>query len=65
MVFVSTDEEEWWRQMYELGWFIIMDKFEPAELQRVKDAVLQDLQPFKQADGIHFQKTVFFVRGVK
>jgi ubiquinone/menaquinone biosynthesis C-methylase UbiE len=65
MVFVSTDEEEWWRQMYELGWFIVMDKIDPAELQRIKEAVFQDLQPFKQADGIHFQKTVFFVRCVK
>jgi len=65
MVFVSTDEEEWWRQMYELGWFIVMDKIDSAELQRIKEAVLQDLQPFKQADGIHFQKTVFFVRGWK
>jgi len=65
MVFVSTDEEEWWRQMDELGWFIIMDKIDPAELQRIKAAVFQDLQHFKQADGIHFQKTVFFVRGVK
>jgi len=65
MGFVSTDEEEWWRQMYQLGWDIVIDKMEPGELQRIKEAVFQDLQPFKQADGIHFQKTVFFVRGVK
>ena len=63
--FVSTDEEEWWRQMYELGWFTVIDKMDPAEVQRIKDAIFLDLQPFKQADGIHFQKTVFYVRGVR
>ena len=51
--------------MYELGWFIVMDKINPGELQRIREAILQDLQQFKHADGIHFQKTVFFVRGVK
>jgi SAM-dependent methyltransferase len=65
MIFVSTDEEEWWRQMYQVGWDTFIDKIEPAELQRIKDGVFKDLQPFKQADGIHFQKTVFFVQGVK
>jgi ubiquinone/menaquinone biosynthesis C-methylase UbiE len=65
MTFISTDEEEWWRQMYELGWFTVIDKMDPAEVQRIKDAIFQDLQPFKQADGIHFQKTVFYVRGVR
>lgn len=65
MVFLSTDEEEWWRQMYELGWFTVIDKMDPVEVLRIKEAVLADLQPFKHADGIHFQKVVFFVRGVK
>jgi len=64
-VFVSTDEEEWWRQMYEVGWSIVIDKIEPAEVQRIKQAIFQDLQQFKHADGLHFQKTVFFARGVK
>jgi len=65
MIFVSTDEEEWWRQMYQLGWYVVIDKIGPGEFQRLKEAVFKDLQPFKQADGIHFQKTVFFVRGMK
>jgi SAM-dependent methyltransferase len=65
MIFVSTDEEEWWRQMYELGWFTVIDKMNPVDVQGIKEAIFQDLQQFKQADGIHFQKTVFYVRGVK
>jgi len=66
--FVSTDEEEWWRQMRRVGWDSFFKKVESDsadKLQRVKDAILQDLQPYKQADGIHFTKAAFFVCGVK
>ena len=68
MTFVSTDEEAWWRQMLNLGWASLIKKIENAgteELQRVQAAIFSDLRPFKQSDGIHFDKTVFFVRGVK
>jgi SAM-dependent methyltransferase len=66
--FVSTDEEEWWRQMREVGWSSFFEKLEKdpsGRLQRIKDAIFEDLQPFKQPDGIHFTKSVFFVYGVK
>lgn len=65
---VSTDEEEWWRQMLFLDWDSLVEKIENAgteELQRVKGAIFEDLQRYKQADGIHFDKVVFFVSGVK
>lgn len=65
--FVSTDEEEWWRQMQHC-WdsFFKKVKNDSAEkLQGVKEAILQDLQPYKQPDGIHFTKAAFFVCGVK
>jgi SAM-dependent methyltransferase len=65
MTFVSRDEEEWWRQMRQVGWESLIDKIETAERTRIKEAIFQDLQPFKQTDGIHFKKTVFFVRGLK
>lgn len=68
MTFVSTDEEEWWRQMQHLGWDSFMEKIEADgtdRLQRVKEAVFNDLQRYKQADGIRFDKVVFFVCGVK
>jgi ubiquinone/menaquinone biosynthesis C-methylase UbiE len=68
MTFVSTDEEEWWRQMQHLGWEPFIEKIENAgtdRLQRLKGAIFRDLQPYRQADGIHFDKVVFFVRGVK
>ena len=68
MTFVSTDEEAWWRQMLNLGWASLIKKIENAgteELQRVKAAIFYDLRPFKHPDGIHFDKTVFFVSGVK
>ena len=68
MTFVSTDEEEWWRQMRHVGWDSLLEKIEKDgrdRLQRVKEAIFEDLQLYKQADGIHFDKVVFFVRGVK
>jgi SAM-dependent methyltransferase len=68
MTFVSTDEEEWWRQMLNVGWDSLIQKIEDRgsdQLQKVKGAILGDLQRFKQADGIHFDKVVFFCSGVK
>lgn len=65
MTFVSTDEDEWWRQMLHLGWESLVDKIEADELHRVQEAIFRDLQPHRQADGIHFNKVVFFVSAVK
>ena len=68
MTFVSTDEEEFWRQMQEVGWASLLEKFEnqaPAQLSRAKQAILEDLQRYKHSDGIHFDKVVIFARGMK
>ena len=68
MTFISTDEEEWWRQMQHLGWDSFIEKIENVgtdQLQRVKEAIFKDLQHHKQKDGIHFDKVVFFVCGVR
>ncbi len=68
MTFVSTDEEEWWRQMQQIGWDSILEnigKRDADQVQRIKAAIFTDLQAYKHADGIHFDKEVFFVRGVK
>lgn len=68
MTFVSTDEEEWWQQMQHLGWDSLTRKIENGgngRLQRVREAIFKDLQPYKLADGIHFDKAVFFVRALK
>ena len=66
--FVSTDEEEWWRQMSSVGWEAFFEKIEldgADQLKRIKEAIFRDLQPYKQPDGIHFTKSVFFISGVK
>jgi SAM-dependent methyltransferase len=66
--FVSTDEEEWWQQMQSVGWESLIDKIKvnrPDRLRSIKEAILTDIQPFKQPDGIHFTKSVFFVSSVK
>ena len=68
MTFVSTDEEEWWRQMLHIGWDSFLKKGEnngADEVKRIKEAIFEDLQPYKKADGIRFDKVVFYIRGVK
>ena len=68
MTFVSTDEEEWWRQMEQVGWDSLIRKIESGgadRLQRVKEAIFADLASYRQEDGIHFDKVVFFVCGTK
>lgn len=65
---VSTDEEEWWNQMQQVGWASLTRKIEggrEGSLRKVKEAIFKDLQQFKHPDGIHFKKTVFFVSAEK
>ena len=65
MDFLSSDEEEWWRQMHEVGWWKCLDKLEPGTLQKLKEAVFSDLQAFKRLDGIVFKKVVIFTKATK
>ena len=65
MVFVSSDEEEWWRQMRYVGWDSLHIKIEANQLESVKQAIFDELHPHKRIDGIHYAKQVFFVSGVK
>ena len=65
---ISTDEEEWWQQMLSVGWESIIEKIKqrnPDRLQQIKESVFIDIQSHKRNDGIHFEKTVFFVSCVK
>jgi hypothetical protein len=63
--FVSTDEEEWWLQMGSVGWETLFEKIKDDKLKRIKEDIFRDLQSYKQPDGIHFTKSVFFVSGIK
>jgi SAM-dependent methyltransferase len=65
MTFVSTNEEEWWMQMRQLGWSSFVDKIEDNKLRKLKDAIFNDLQTYKKIDGIHFRKAVFYICGRK
>jgi SAM-dependent methyltransferase len=68
VTFVSADEELWWEQMRNLGWYRFFERVEAEgadRLQRLRAGVFSDLQPHKQADGIHFTKAVAFVFGRK
>lgn len=67
-IFISTDEAEWWRQMRRVGWDSLLDKIkaqQPERYQKLKQAIFEDLQQFKHPDGLHFMKSVFFIRGIK
>jgi ubiquinone/menaquinone biosynthesis C-methylase UbiE len=66
--FISTDEEEWWRQMLSVGWESLIENIKRRgidDLERVKGAIFEDLQHYKHHDGIRFNKTVFFLCGNK
>jgi ubiquinone/menaquinone biosynthesis C-methylase UbiE len=68
MTFVSTDEEEWWRQMQHIGWDSFLENIgnqDADHLEKLKAAIFTDLQPYKHADGIHFEKEVFFMHAEK
>jgi ubiquinone/menaquinone biosynthesis C-methylase UbiE len=66
--FVSTNEEEWWQQMSSVGWESFFNRIaqkETNQLEWIKEAIFKDIQGYKQPDGIHFTKSVFFVSGIK
>lgn len=65
MTFVSTDEEEWWRQMRQVGWDTLLEKIEDRVLQKLKDVIFDELQTYKKAEGICFRKSAFYVCGRK
>ncbi len=68
MTFVSTDEDEWWRQLLHLGWESLIKTIEQKgynHLERLREGIFQDLQPYKHSDGIRFEKEVFFISAVK
>ena len=65
MTFVSTDEEEWWQQMQQVGWESLLAKLDAKLVRKLKAAILRDLQEYKAGKGIIFEKKVIFVCGHK
>ncbi len=63
--FLSTDEEEWWQQMLEVGWWRILGAMGDEEVQKIKADVIRDLKSMIGDKGIIFEKIVFFVHGKK
>ena len=51
--------------MQYLDWGPLTNKIIPVELQRIKEMIFNDLQPYRRAGGIHFKKVASFVCGVK
>jgi SAM-dependent methyltransferase len=65
---VSTDEGAWWRQMRYSGWhghFERIAAWDESRFRALKEQVFAGLQSHKQADGIHFEKSIFFAFGTK
>jgi len=65
MAFFSTDEEEWWQQMQQVGWESLLAKLDDKVVRKLKAAIFRDLQEYKAGKGIIFEKKVFFVCGHK
>jgi SAM-dependent methyltransferase len=64
---VSPDEETWWRQMRQAAseYFEQIPEEGAEPLERFKEQVFANLQPFKSPEGIRFSKTVHFAFGTK
>jgi ubiquinone/menaquinone biosynthesis C-methylase UbiE len=65
---LSKDAEEWWHQMLGVGWKSLLAKIQKGDegqYRSLKSAILADLLQHQPADGIQFQKVVFFVSGMK
>lgn len=65
---ISQDEQEWWRQMRQVGWDSILETIRRNNIERyieLKALIFEDLQRFMVGDGIQFLKVVFFLSGVK
>ena len=66
--FVSTDEEEWWWQVWGAGWQEHIDRVARSDaykFKQFKKQVFDNLQINRRSDGIHSQKTVLFAFGKK
>lgn len=66
--FVSTDEEEWWGQVWGTGWWEHLDRVARLDAKRFrqfKEQVVENLQSRKYNNGIHFFKTVLYALGRK
>jgi ubiquinone/menaquinone biosynthesis C-methylase UbiE len=66
--FVSTDEEEWWGQVWGAYWWEHIDPLadrDPDKLRQFKEHVFEGLQQFKHSDGIRSSKTAVFAFGTK
>ena len=66
--FVSTDEEEWWGQVWGAYWWEHIDPVadrDPHKLQQFKEHVFKGLQRFRHSDGIHSRKTALLAFGTK
>ena len=65
---VSTDEEEWWGQVWGAGWWEHLDRvarIDANKFGKFKEQVFENLQQKRHNDGIHFSKTVLYAFGKK
>jgi len=65
MAFFSTDEEEWWQQMQQVGWESLLAKLDAKVVRKLKAAIFRDLRDYQAGSDIIFEKKVFFVCGYK
>lgn len=63
--FVLPDAEAWWRSMQQAAREYFKQAPDPLELERFKERVFADLEPFRFPDGIHFSKTVSYAFGAR
>jgi hypothetical protein len=63
--FVYTDEDEWWASLWSHGLRGQLEKMAAPVLAQAKTEVCQQVQGFKQADGIHTLYRALFALSTK
>ncbi|MCB9422599.1 MAG: class I SAM-dependent methyltransferase [Ardenticatenaceae bacterium] len=64
-VYIYTDEETWWQNLWALGTRHTLETMKPAQQQQFKQDLFQKLQMFRQPDGVHIPISTLFATALK
>jgi ubiquinone/menaquinone biosynthesis C-methylase UbiE len=63
--FVYRSGDDWWASLWSMGTRASLEKMSPEVLEQAKLSGLQQVQAFRQADGIHIARRALIALGTK